>query len=133
MPPRREQGSDGACGHLLHKVHRNTTVVESPTTGRMSVSAGELALDALVEARDVDHNALVRATADRLLLVARLDPERQRAPFDRGELGGRFGLHADRGRGKMADVEMDAEALVAGGQQMLDRGERGRLDQVDHD
>ena len=41
-------------------------------------------------------------------------------------------LQADRRRREMADVEMDAEALMPGGQQVLDRRQRGRLDHVDH-
>src|SRR5262245_4080740 len=97
------------------------------------LSAAELALHALVEAGDADDHALMGAAADRLALVARLDPEADGASLNVCHF--RCGHHAqaDRGRGEMLDVEMDAEALMAGRQQMLDCVERGGLDHIDHD
>jgi hypothetical protein len=90
--------------------------------------APELPLHAFLETRDVDDDALVGAAADRILVVARLDPERKCPALDRDQLGGRDDRHSDRGRGKMADIEMNAEALAPGRQEMLDRRERGCLD-----
>ena len=55
------------------------------------------------------------AAADRFEIVAGLDAERHRAAFEPYHLRSRSDPQADRGRGGMADVEMDAEALVAGG------------------
>src|SRR5688572_12515585 len=43
----------------------------------------KLRLHPLIEARDIDHETLVRTVADQVLLVVRLDPEFERAPFDR--------------------------------------------------
>ena len=42
------------------------------------------------------------------------------AAIDRGQFGGRTHAHADRRGREMADVEMDAEALVPGRQEMLE-------------
>ncbi len=53
-------------------------------------------------------------------------------PSTADDLRGRRDAQADRRRRDMADVEMDAEALMAGRQQVLDRRERCGLDQVDH-
>src|SRR4029453_12896637 len=61
----------------------------------------ELLLHALVKARDVDHDPLVRAATDRLLLVARIDPERERASLDGNQLGRRMDAHSDRRRREM--------------------------------
>src|SRR5581483_3629029 len=92
----------------------------------------DLALDALVEFLHVDDHALVRAVADQLPLVARLDLEADRASADFQHHRARRDAHADRRRGDMAHVEQRAEALVAGGQKALHRGERRGLDDVDH-
>src|SRR5581483_10904639 len=80
--------------------------------GGIRASGGwlELRLHALIEAGDIDDDALVTAVADRLLLVARGHLEREPAPLDGDELGARPDAHAHRRRGEMADVEMDAEA-----------------------
>src|ERR1700730_7331833 len=51
----------------------------------------ELLLHTRIEARHVDDDPLVRAVADRLCVVARRDPERERAAVDRNQLGG--GVH----------------------------------------
>jgi hypothetical protein len=75
----------------------------------------------------------VGAVADRLLVVARLDPEGQRAPVNAHQFRGGADPHADRRGGEVADIEMNAEALMFGRQQRLDRRERRRLDDVDHD
>src|SRR5580698_307300 len=73
------------------------------------------------------------AVADHLDVVARLHPEGDGAPFDVDDLRRRGDTKADRRRRNVADVELDAEALMAERQQMLDRRERRRLDEVDHD
>jgi hypothetical protein len=78
----------------------------------------QLLLHAGIEARDVDHDALVGAAADRLALVVRLDGEGESTAFDRDKFGSRRHPHADRRRCKVAHVEMDAEALMALRQEM---------------
>ena len=88
---------------------------------------------ARIEAGDIDDDPLVRAAADRLLFVAGLDPKRERASLDGGQFGRGVGAHSDRRGREVADVEVNAEALMPGGQQMLDRRERRRFDQIDHD
>src|SRR5258707_8154298 len=92
----------------------------------------QLLLHPLVETRDIDPHALVVSPADRLLLVARLDLEAQPPALDAGEPRGGDDAHADRRGGMVADVELDAEALMARRQQGLDGVERGGLHQVDH-
>ncbi len=54
-------------------------------------------------------------------------------PSSSQDLGGRGDAQSDRRRGHMADIEVDTEALMAGGQQVLDGRKRRRLDHVDHD
>ena len=76
-------------------------------------SSAQLLLDALVEARDIDDDALVRAAPDRLLLVVGLDLEYERAAVDPDQFGRRADAHSDRRGGEMADIEMDAETLMA--------------------
>ena len=46
-------------------------------------AALQLGLHALIEPRDVDDQPRVRAVADQVLLVVRLDPELQGAAVDR--------------------------------------------------
>src|ERR1700724_3423489 len=94
--------------------------------------APHLALDAFVEALDADDDALVRAAANCLHFVAGLDAEFYGAAFEADDLGCGGDAQADRCRRHMADVEMDAEALVARRQEGLDGGERSRLDDIDH-
>ena len=65
-------------------------------------------------------------------LVVGFDAEFYGAAFDADDLGGGSHAQADRRRRDVADVEMDAEALMAGRQEVLDGGERSRLDDVDH-
>src|SRR5262249_53993770 len=77
---------------------------------RQSAST-QLSLPALIEAGDIDHDALVRAVADGLFFVAGLDPKRKRAAVDGGQLGGGSNSHTDRRGSEMPDVEMNAEAL----------------------
>ena len=72
------------------------------------------------------------AAADRLDRVARFDAEGDGAAFDAQNLGRRRHRQADRRRRDVADVEVDAEALMAGRKQVLDRVERRRFDHVDH-
>jgi hypothetical protein len=57
----------------------------------------------------------------------------KRPVIDPSQLGARIDVHSDRRRREMADIEMDAEALVSGWQEVLDRGEGRRLDHIDHD
>src|SRR6476469_5488767 len=83
----------------------------------------QLALHPLVELRDIDDHPLVRAVADQLALVMRLDPESEGAAIDLCKCGRGRDPHADRGSGDVADVEDRAEALVAARQEPLDRGE----------
>src|SRR3954471_4342579 len=99
---------------------------------RLRSAAAQLPLHALVEALDADHDALMRAAADRLALVVRFHAKADGAAFDFRDLCRRDDTQADRRRRDVADIEMDAEALMAGGQEMLDRLGRGSLDQVDH-
>ena len=70
------------------------------------------------------------AAADRLELVAGLDPERDGAALDVENLGGGGDAQADRGRRGMADIELYAEALMAGGKQVFNRRERCSLEQL---
>jgi hypothetical protein len=72
------------------------------------------------------------AAADHVHIVARLHPEGDGAGLDADDLGGRGDAKADRRRRHVADVELDAEALMAERQEVLDRGERRCLDDVDH-
>jgi hypothetical protein len=67
-----------------------------------------------------------------LLFVARLDAELDRATFDRDHLSARGHAHADRCRSDVPYVEQRPERLISFRQQMLNRRERGRFDQVDH-
>ena len=69
----------------------------------------KLSLHALIEARNVDDHTLMRAVADRFQVVARFHPERQCAAFNRNQLGGRPHAHSDRGRGEVANIEVDSE------------------------
>src|SRR3954453_15464834 len=93
--------------------------------GEMSDCSGtQLLLDALVEARDIDDDALVRSAPDRLLLVAGLDLECERAAIDPDQLGRRVDAHSDRRGGEMADIEMDAETLMTIREQVLHGRER---------
>src|SRR4051794_7305657 len=92
----------------------------------------QLALHPLVELLDVDHHPLVPAIADQLALVVRLDPECERAAIDLFKCGGGRDAHPDRGGGDVPDVQDGAEALVAGRQEALNRGECRRLHQIDH-
>jgi len=62
----------------------------------------------------------------------RIDAKREGAAVDRGQLASRHDPHADRGRSKVPYVEMDAQALIAVRQKVLDRGERRCLHDVDH-
>jgi len=89
-------------------------------------------LYALVELRDVDHHALVRAVADEFLLVARFDAKAHRPTLHPHHLGARGDAHADRRGRDVAHVQHGAQALVARRQQALDRVERRRFEQVDH-
>src|SRR6476619_1162445 len=96
-------------------------------------SGAQLLLDALVEARDIDDDALVRAVPNRLLLVVGLDLEYERAAIDPDQFGRRVDAHSDRRGGEMADIEMDAETLMTVWEQLLDGRERRCLTQIDHD
>src|SRR6478752_808504 len=96
-------------------------------------SGAQLLLDALVEARDIDDDALVRAVPDRLLLVVGLDLEYERAAVDPHQFGRRPDAHSDRRGGEMADIEMDAETLMTVREEVLDGRERCCLNQIDHD
>src|SRR3984957_18885023 len=98
----------------------------SPSAGSWAAAelarrlAPHLALHAFVEALDADDDALVRAAADCLDLVVGFDAEFYGATFDASDLGGAGDAQADRRRRHVADVEMNAEALVAGWQEVLD-------------
>jgi hypothetical protein len=72
------------------------------------------------------------AIADQLALIARFDLKADGPRLHRQYR--RDGRHAqaDRGCRKVAHVEVDAKALIALRQQMLDGGQRGRLDDIDH-
>ena len=92
-----------------------------------------LLLDTLIEARDVDDDAFVRAIADRLLLVVSLDLEYERAAIDSDQLRRRADAHSDRRGGEMADIEMDAETLMTVREEVLDCRQCRGLDHIDHD
>ena len=66
-------------------------------------------------------------------LVAGGNAELENPALDRDQLGLRFDAHSHRRGGEVADVELHAERLMSLGQEMLDRRERGRLEQVDDD
>ena len=102
-------------------------------TSSSDCSGAQLLLDALVEARDIDDDALVRTVSDRLLIVVGLDLEYEGAAVDADQFGRRPDAHSDRRSGEMADIEMDAEALMTIREEVLDRRERRCLDQIDHD
>src|SRR5687767_2039943 len=84
-------------------------------------SVRKLALHALVKALDIDDHTGVGAVADALLVVEGLDAKLDRPSLDPGDGGGRPQAHSDRGRRIMPDIQVRAEALVAGRQQGLDR------------
>src|SRR4051794_31527966 len=96
----------------------------------LSLLGAELTLHPLVETGDADDHALVGAAPDRFALVTHVDTERDGAPFDLQHLRGRSHSQSDRGCGDMADVEMDAEALMAGREEMLNRRQGGRLNHI---
>src|ERR1051326_9092276 len=98
----------------------------------ISSTARNLPLHPLIKPRNIHDDALVQPVADRLLLVARFDPEIERAAVDLDEFGGRARAHADRRRRVVAHVEPGAEALMADREQLLDRVERRGFDEVDH-
>ena len=60
-----------------------------PEASSIGGSGTQLLLDALVEARDIDDDAPVRAAPDRLLLLVGLDLEYERAAVDLDQLGRR--------------------------------------------
>src|SRR5262249_51795200 len=107
-------------------------LVPLPKNLRPWSSTLELALDALIEFCDVDHDALVRAVADELLLVARLDAEIDGSSFHPRHFRSGGDPHADGRGGDVAHIQVGAEALIARRKQVLYGGQRGRLDQVDH-
>src|ERR1044072_7375963 len=92
----------------------------------------ELALDALIEFCNVDDDALVRPVADEILLVARLHAEIDGPSFHPRHFRSGGDAHPYGRGGDVAHIQVGTEALVARGQEMLDGGERGRLDEVDH-
>jgi hypothetical protein len=110
-----------------------TVALSWNTSSTRDCSAAQLLLDPLVEARDVDDDALVRAAPDRLLLVVSLDLKYECAAVDPDQFGRRANAHSDRRGGEMPDIEMDAEALMTIREEVLDRRERRCLDQIDHD
>jgi len=93
----------------------------------------DLALHALIEARNVNDDALVRAISDRFLVIAGLDPERQGAVVDRDQLSGCSHPHPDRCCREMSYVEVDPKTLMSGRQEALDGRECCRLNHIDHD
>ena len=90
-------------------------------------------MHAFVEPVDAHHDALVGAVADCLDRIARLHVKGDDASLYPHDFGGGDDLQADRACGHVTDVEMDAEALVTRRKKVLDRIERRRLDQIDHD
>src|SRR4051812_21709432 len=128
-----------ATGHSLRAEQPRTwsgahrCVLRRITSSTSDCSGAQLLLDALVEARDINDDALVRAAPDRLLLVVGLDLEYERAAVDPDQFGRRANAHSDRRGGEMADIEMDAETLMTIREEVLDGRERRCLDQIDHD
>ena len=104
-----------AAAGRRHRAVRDRLVLRPALPPPALAFAAHLALHAFVEARHADNDALMGAAADRLEFVAGFDAERHGAAFEPHHFGGRGDPHADRGRRGMADVEMDAEALMAGG------------------
>ena len=76
---------------------------------------------------------LVRAMPDPLFFILRFDGEGDFSAIHGGDTDRSVDLHSHRRGGDVVHVEVRAQALVAGGQQVLHRGERRRLDEVDHD
>ena len=71
-------------------------------------------MHALVEARHVDDDALVRALADRLALIADRNAEADGATLDARDLRGRRHREPYRRRREMAYVQAYAETLISG-------------------
>jgi hypothetical protein len=128
-----------ATGHSLRAEQPRTWsgahryVLRRITSSTSDCSGAQLLLDALVEARDINDDALVRAAPDWLLLVVGLDLEYERATIDSDQFGRRVDAHSDRRGGEMADIEMDAETLMSIRKQVLDCRKGRCLDQIDHD
>jgi len=91
-----------------------------------------LACTPLIETGDIDDQPLMAAVADQVPVVTRLDRKSQRSALDGDEACRGAHLHADRRCRNVADVELDAEALMAGGDQVLGGVESGSLHEVDH-
>src|SRR5690606_24081979 len=78
--------ADAARAAEYAKTHSSPILIDRAGCRRSSaclsfLSPAQLLLHALVETLDVDDQALVRALADRLALVLRAYPQRERAPF----------------------------------------------------
>src|SRR5436190_24298932 len=112
----------------MPKTRRSFSEGGPVSTFRDHALALELLLHAGIEARDIDADPLVGAVADQFLVVTCLDLKRERAAFDRDQFGGGADAHSNRRGREVTNVEVDAEALVTRRQQMLDGGERRRLD-----
>jgi hypothetical protein len=73
------------------------------------------------------------AAADNFEVVARFHAKGHGTAVDLQNFGNGRDPQADGRRGEMAYIEVGAEALMSFRQEMLDRVERGGLDDVDHD
>lgn len=80
-----------------------------------SADGAELALHPFVESRHADNHTLMGAAADRLEIIVGFDAECHGAAFELQYFGGRRDPQADRGRRGVADVKLDAEALLTRG------------------
>ncbi len=72
------------------------------------------------------------ATANDFKVIARFHAKTYVSGIDCQNFGGGRHAQADWRRSDMADVEVGAEALMFTGQEMLDRIERRRLNDIDH-
>jgi len=98
-----------------------------------SLPAAKLALHAFVESLNADDDALVRAAADSLEIIMRFHRERHGPALDAHDLRRRGDPEADRRCRHVTDIEVNAEALMPRGKEMLDGRQCRRLDHVDHD
>ena len=95
--------------------------------------AGMLAPHAFVEPRDTDNDSFVTAAADWLEFVARSDAKADCPAFGPRHFCRGNDPQPDRGSRGMANIELKAETLVAGGKKVLEGGQRRGFDDIDHD
>jgi hypothetical protein len=101
-------------------------------TGSAFLTLTDLAPDSLCKSRQLDDHPLVRAFADRLLLIACRYAELERSSVNGDQLGAAANAHADGCRGEMRNVDVGADRLIARGQKALDGIERRAFEKSNH-